>query len=245
MKQFVKNFNEFGDGLYNLSDSLIINVSINNDFKGNSLKEENEIDEKVIEFEDKGIILLLHPQSMMKKFNAYAMQIINYDSPLISIKADIDNNILNTFISISLYDNKGNEIKIDKIPEDIRPKILYNKELYKFMNNCFFYNEEIEDLSEKGIAINDNYKYGGTEYLKCTVEHLTCFTAGNYYSNSSSSSSDISNKDSGIITLIILGSILAVILILVIIIIIVKKKRKRDRTDDNIRMEMKDIDSFE
>ena len=55
-----------------------------------------------------------------------------------------------------MYDNKGNEIKIDKIPEDISPKILYNKKLYKFMNYCFFYNEEIEDLSEKGIAINDN-----------------------------------------------------------------------------------------
>jgi hypothetical protein len=215
------------------------------------------VDEKVIEFEDKGIILLLHPQSMMKKFNAYAMQIINYDSPLISIKADIDNNILNTFISISLYDNKGNEIKIDKIAEDIRPKILYNKELYKFMNNCYFYNEEIEDLSEKGIAISDNYIYNGSEYLECTLEHLTCFTAGNYFSKKSSPKLDNSNKDNkdnednkdnielSMMSLIILGSILAVIIIFTIIIIIVKKKRKKNYKDDNTQIEMKRLGPFD
>jgi hypothetical protein len=235
MKQFVKNFNEFGDGLYNLSDSLIINITINNDYKEKPLLEVNELDEKAIKYEDKGIILLLNPQSIMKRFNAYAMQIMNYDSPLISIKADNDNNesILNTFISITLYDNKGKEIKVDKIPENIRPKILYDKEFYKFMKNCYFYNEEIEDLSEKGVSNNDNYIYEGNEYLKCTAEHLTCFTAGNYFARipSTSNTSDKTNSNSGLVTLIILGCILAVIIILYIIIVVVKKKRNQNSKD--------------
>ena len=235
MKQFVKNFNEFGDGLYNLSDSLIINITINNDYKEKSLPEVNELNEKAIKYEDKGIILLLNPQSMLKKFNAYAMQIMNYDSPLISINQDGENNesILNTFISITLYDKKGNEIKVDKIPEDIRPKILYDKELYKYMNNCYFYNEDIEDLSEKGVTNNDNYKYEGNEYLKCTAEHLTCFTAGNYFARipATSNTSDKTYSNSGLVTLIILGSILAVIIIIYIVIIVVKKKRSQNTED--------------
>ena len=187
---------------------------------------------------------------MMKQFNAYAMQIIYYDSPLISIEADdnISNNILNTFIGITLYDNKGNEIKVDKIPENIRPKILYDKVLYKYMNNCYFYNEDIEDLSERGVVNNNNYKYEGKEYLKCTTEHLTCFTAGQYFSKSSSSSNNNNNQELGIVAIIIMGSIFAVILIIVIIIIIVKRKRrKNDTLDDNekLKKQMIDMELFE
>jgi hypothetical protein len=236
MKQFIKNFNEFGDGLYNLSDSLIINVTINNDYKNKKSQEGNVLDEKAIRFEDEGIILLLNPQSILKAFNAYAMLIMNFDSPLIPVKMDDNMNemILNTFISITLYDKKGNEIKIDTIPEDIRPKILYDKELYKFMNNCYFYDEDIEDLSEKGVVNNDNYIYEGNEYLKCTAEHLTCFTAGNYFSpiTKKSNNSDKTNKVPEMLALIILGSILAVIIIVVIIIIIVKKKGEENFKDN-------------
>jgi hypothetical protein len=245
MKQFVKDLNEFGDGLYNLSDSLIINITINNDYKEKSLQEVDELGEKVIKYEDKGIILLINPQSIMKKFNAYAMQIMNYDSPLISIKIDdgMKDIILNTFIGITLYDNKGNEIKVDKIPEDIRPKILYDKEFYKYMNNCFFYNEDIEDLSEKGVANIDNYKYEGNEYLKCTTEHLTCFTAGQYFNRNTAISNTLnkSNKENGIISFIILGSILVVIIILVIIIVVVKKKRKQN-FEDNMEKKIANIE---
>ena len=241
IKQFMKNFNEFGDGLYNLSDSLIINITINDEYKEvenkTSLEEEKE---KAIKYEDQGIVLLLNPQSMMKQYNAYAIQLINYDSPLISIKSnnDINDNVLNTFISITLYDKEGNEIKIDKIPKDIRPKILYDKEYYKYMNTCYFYNEEIEDLSENGVLINDNYTFEGREYLQCTAEHLTCFTAGKYYDNP-----NISKKELLKIILIILGSILAVILIIVLIICIVKKvkekrrKERKDRKDTNIGLD--------
>jgi len=267
IKQFVKNFNEFGEGFYNLSDSLMINITINNDYKEKPLKEENELDEQAIKYENKGIILLLHPQSMMKEFNAYALQVISYESPLIPIKVEDDKDeiILNTFISITLYDEKGNEIKIDEIPEDIRPQILYDKEYHKYMNSCYFYNEELEDLSEKGVAIEDNYTYDGNEYLKCTTEHLTCFTAGNYYykppvkttkntettttttttatRNENKSKTGRTITESDIYALILLGSIFLVILLLVCIICIVKKKRnkkheeKKKKRTRNIELE--------
>ena len=259
IKNFMKNYNEFGDGTYNLSDSFIINVTVNNDGK-NSLQNE---DEKVIIYEDKGIILLLHPQSMMKYYNAYAIQVINYESPLISIKAN--NNIYNAFMSITLYDNKGKEIKINDIPEDIRPNILYDKTVHKYMNSCLFYNEEIEDLSDDGVSVNKNYIYNGKEYLRCTAEHLTCFTAGNYFvkttstqpksnknsnnnsknssnNNSNSNFNDISHNKKVIVALIILGSIFVVLLILVILICIVKKIRKRNNSIYKIRKKIEEIE---
>ena len=250
IKQFVKNFNEFGDGSYNLSDSLIINITINNDFKEKSSREEKEIDDKAIKYEDKGIILLLKPQSMMKQFNAYAMQIISYESPLVPIETDDDKNeiILNTFISITLYDNKGNEIKIDEIPEDIRPKILYDKEYHKYIKSCYFYNEEIEDLSGKGVTIEYNYIYDGSEYLKCTTEHLTCFTVGNYYNRTRKTTETSTNNDNNgtlkgkdLIGLYLLGGIFAFILLLVCVICIVKKKRnnkyEEKKNNNNVELE--------
>jgi hypothetical protein len=239
IKNFMKYFNEFGDGVYNISDSLIINVIINDEYKQdenkNSLQAENENN---IKYEEQGINLLFFPQSMMKKYNAYAFQLVNYDSPLISIEAndDMGNNILNTFISITLYDIKGNEIKIDNIPEDIRPKILYNKDNNKNIDICYFYNEETEDLSEKGVSNNNSYIYNGSQYLKCTVEHLTCFTAGKFFSDSAS------DKDFVITILIILGGIFCLILIFVIIICIVKKVKKRKKAvDPNIELETMSI----
>ena len=113
IKTFMKNFNEFGDGMYNLTDSLIFNITINNNFKEtlnqNSLQENYE---KAVKYEDHGIILLINPQAMMKEYNAYAIQVINYDSPLISVITNdgTNNNVINTFISITLYDKQGNEI---------------------------------------------------------------------------------------------------------------------------------------
>jgi hypothetical protein len=139
IKTFMKNFNEFGDGIYNLTDSLIFNITINENFKETLNKGSlQENIEKAVKYEDQGIILLINPQTMMKQYNAYAIQVINYDSPLISVITNdgTNNNAINTFISITLYDQKGNEIKIDKISKDIRPKILYDKEYHKYMNTC-------------------------------------------------------------------------------------------------------------
>ena len=230
IKDFIKHFNEFGNGEYNLSDSIIINVTINEEYKEETqirtLVEENnenkdEIDEEITNYKDKGITLILHPKYMLTKKNAYAMQVVRYDSPIMPIKTsgDKDDSTLDTFISITLYDNKGNEINIDDLPENVRPKILYNKSYHKFLKHCFYYNEKKEDLDENGMDSEDNYVYKGDKYFKCTTKHLTSFTAGNYYKKSSSS---------GVSTLAIVLIIIGCVLVLAIIILIILLKRRKN-----------------
>ena len=256
IKQFTKYFNEFGDAVYNLSDSFIINVTINKDYEDGKTKnilqeDNNEIDEQTLNYIDKGILLILHPKSMMKQYNAYAMQVISYDSPLVPIKIDekMNNNTFNTFISITLYDNKGNEINTDNISEDIRPKILYNKLYHKHLNYCYFYNEEKEDLEDTGVSREENYIYNGNKYLKCSAQHLTCFTAGNYFTQSSSTdsgsgTSNDNDNNKGLIALIILGSIFTLIIVIVLIIIIVKKVRKKNNFE-NIKKDISQMELLE
>ena len=252
MKKFVKTLNELEDGLYNLSDSMIINITKNKNYKEKSSNEGGKKDLETIKFEDKGIILLLHPQYLMNLYDAYTIQIINYESPLVTLKKDDDENdtILNTFIDITLYDKNRNEIKIDDIPEDVRPQILYDKEYYNYMNICYFYNEEVEDLSEKGVSIDDDYEYDGNKYFKCIAEHLTCFTAGNYYYRISKNPSTSTNKtdtdgnetnNDGLITFFVLGGIFVIILVFAIIIFIIKQKRKKN-SDEKFKNEIREIE---
>ena len=235
IKEFMKHFNEFGNGEYNLTDSIMINVTINDEYKEEGLRnlEEDENEEQVINYEDKGIVVILHPKYMMKKKNAYAMQVVRYDSPIMPIKTSGHNNdsTLDTFVSITLYDNKGNEVNIDDLPENIRPKILYNKSYHKFLKHCFFYNENTEDLDETGVTSEDDVEYKGNKYFKCTTKHLTSFTAGNYYSTAEENNENNESKDKGglsglVIFLIILGVIVLLILLIFIIICIKKRNAK-------------------
>ncbi len=232
IKEFVKIFNEFGNGEYNLSDSLLINVTIKEDYKEDEtntdkLENNNENDEKIIKYEDKGIIVILHPKSMMKLKNVYTLQIVNFDSPLIPIKTRGNKNesTLDMFISITLYDKNGNEINIDDLPENYKPKILYNKIYHKYLEHCFFYNEISQDLDENGINSDDNFDYNGKKYFKCSSKHLTAFTAGNYYEP------DSGNDESGIgtigLVMIVLGSILLIIIIFVLIITLKKRSQRK------------------
>ena len=77
IKNFMKYFNEFGTREYNLTDSIIINIYTNNNIDTN---------EKIIDIEDKGIIIIFNPKSMLEKNNAYAMHVIIYDSPIMPVK---------------------------------------------------------------------------------------------------------------------------------------------------------------
>ena len=238
--KFLKNLNEFGTSKYNLSDSIIIDVIINENYNNENirlLEQNNNNDEKESNFTDKGIILILHPKYMMNLKNAYSMQIVNYDSPLIPIKTsgDDDDSTLNTFISIILYDNKGNEIKIDEIPENYRPKILYNKSYHKFIKKCFYFNENTEDLDENGMIIEDNYNYRGKKWFKCTSKHLTSFTAGNYYSP---------GLKWWIITLIIFG-ILILLVIIILTYIMIKKKNANSENIINAEFGVKNQNLIE
>ena len=241
LKDFLKHFNEFGNGEYNLTDSLLINITVNEDYKEektrktrNLLQDNNnkdEIDEETIKYEDKGIVVILHPKYMMKAKNAYAMQTVSFDSPIMPIKTSGDNDdcTLDTFVTITLYDNKGNEVSIDDLPENVRPKILYNRSYHKYLKHCFFYNEKTQDLDEYGLSSNDNVKYNGKNHFQCTTKHLTSFTAGNYY-----------EPNSGIgafaWVMIILGCIL-LLLAIIVLILFLRRRRKKNSIETEIKAE--------
>ena len=248
IKEFVKHFNEFGPGEYNLSDSIIINVTVNDEYQENKenyrryLFEENEEEdgekieelEHIVKYDDKGIIVILKPKPLMKIANAYSMQIVRYDSPIMPIKTsgNKDDSTLDTFVSITLYDKDGNEINIDDMPENIRPKIIYNRSYHKYLKHCFFYNEAIQDLSEEGIVLKDNVAYEGEKYLQCSSKHLTSFTAGNYYS-------DEDELDTSTIVLIVLGSVL----LLAIIIGVIFYCRKKNNNDiENVKKDYSNME---
>ena len=55
---------------------------------------------------------------MLRKYSAETLQILVFDSPIVSIKPTDDKKIsesVNTFISIILYDQNGTEIPIDLV----------------------------------------------------------------------------------------------------------------------------------
>ena len=75
-------------------------------------------------------------------------------------------------------------MKINEIEEKYKPEILYLKSAYPSLKRCFYYNEDKKDLDTDGVIIDENYKYNGQIYIKCTSSHLTSFTAGTYNFNS-------------------------------------------------------------
>ena len=195
---FIKNFNDFGNGIYSISDKMKISVTMNDENKDKNtirtrllleeqLKEENDKDEQIYNISDKGMYIILHPKKMLQKKGGYAIQLVIYDSPLIPIKNKKSKNVRD-FISITIYDKNGNEIDITDLSEEERPIILYNKTLYKKLRHCFYYDEKKEELDTNGIISSNNYVYKNENYFRCSSKHLTSFTAGDYSSSSNSSS---------------------------------------------------------
>lgn len=192
---FIKNFNDFGNGIYNISDKMKISVIINDENKEKNnirtrvlleeqLNEEND-GEQIYNVFDKGIYIILHPKKMMEKRGGHAIQLVIYDSPLIPIENKKIKNVRD-FISITIYDKNGKEIDITDLSEEERPIILYNKTLYKKLRHCFYYDEKKEELDTNGIVSKDNYVYRNEKYFRCSSKHLTSFTAGDYISSNSS-----------------------------------------------------------
>ena len=69
---------------------------------------------------------------MLRKNNVKYLQILVFDSPLISVKTNGDeeetSDSVNTFINIFLYNDKSEEILIKGIDEKYKPEILYLKD---------------------------------------------------------------------------------------------------------------------
>ena len=221
MIEFSKKFNGFGDELYFLSGSMFLKIQTK-EFNSSIDGEKN-----IINIPNKNMILKINSNDMLSKNKAETLQILVFDSPIVSIKASEDteksSDSVNTFISIILYDKKGKVIPIKNIDEKYRPEILYLKSQYQALKTCFYYNEDKKELEGDGIIINENYEYNGKKYIKCASSHLTAFTAGTYKFNSSIQ---------GWVVLIIVGGILFALIILVIIILIAKKKCKKDIIDE-------------
>ena len=222
MIEFSKKFNGFGDELYVLSGSMFLKIQTNEEFNSSIDREIN-----IINIPNKNMILKINSHDMLSKNKAETLQILVFDSPIVSIKASEDteksSDSVNTFISIILYDKNGKVIPIKNIDEKYRPEILYLKSQYQTLKTCFYYNEDKKELEGDGIIINENYEYNGKKYIKCASSHLTAFTAGTYNFNS---------KIQGWAVLIIVGGILFALIIIVIIILIAKKKCKKDIIDE-------------
>ena len=197
---FIKHFNDFGNGTYNITDKMNVSVTVfdeeeNQETKTRLLIEENEEEneKQIYNFTDKGIYVILHPKKMIKKKGGHALQFVIFESPLISIEKD--EKTVRDFISITIYDKNGNEINITNLSDDEKPIILYNKSYHKNLKNCFYYNESTEELKSDGIEATDDANYEGKKYFKCSSKHLTAFTAGDYSEESGTDDSD-SDSDS-------------------------------------------------
>lgn len=198
----LQRLNEFGEGFYNLSSTLAVNVLVRP-------KELNINGESVLDFPEKGIKIVLHGDYLFKlKEQATSLQSVVFDSPLVSIRGRIETEggTSNTFVGITLYGKDGKIIEVDDINIDnLRPIIYYKKNLFKAMTTCLFYNEKDEKIENTGVE-TENMKLNGELYIKCIPKHLTTFTVGSYKSAS------ISNKKNnvGIIVLIVFLVLLVV-----------------------------------
>ena len=212
-----KKLNEFGDELYSLSTSMFSKIETN---KGINITLDNET--KIISIPNKNIIIRLYSNYMIKKYNAKTLQILVFDSPLISIKSfekkDKTSDSVNTFISIILYNERGEEIPIKSIKKEFRPQILYLKDKYKSLKKCFYYNEDKNELETDGISFDDNFEFNGEKYIKCVSKHLTAFTAGTYNFNA---------NIPGWAVFLIVACILIALISVIIIFVIVKKRKSR------------------
>ena len=249
---FIKQFNDFGNGTYNISDKMNISVIVYEDDEKTKAQtrllleeppkeNEEENDEQIYNISDKGIYVILHPKKMMKRKKGHAMQFVVFDSPLIPIERNESNSTIRDFISITVFDKKGKEINITDLPKGERPVILYNKKHHKNLKHCFYYNETTEDLDTEGVESSDNFSHKGGKFFKCSSKHLTAFTAGDYTtsnSNSNSNSDSSTQDDTGssnwwIILIIVLASIILIALVVFLIIHFRKDKVNSKTIESN------------
>ena len=140
--------------------------------------------EKTLEI-SKDISLEIDSKSLLSTKNAYSLQIFTFDSPLVTLfpqenstNNSTKTNTLNNFISITVLNEKGEEISIKNIIAENRPKILYDKDEYSDLKGCYYYDEKEQILKTDGMFFDDNYEYNNKKYYKCESSHLTMFTAG-------------------------------------------------------------------
>ena len=175
----LQKLNEFGTNFYNLSATLSVNVTARPENR------ELDITQKLVtDFKEKGIKIELFSDFLFQEYNAYSIQTVVFDSPLVSIrgKRETEGGTSNTFVGITIYGKDGKEYKIDDINiSKYRPIIYYKKKLFNAMTTCLFYNEKDDKIENSGVE-TETVKFDGEEYINCIPKHLTTFTIGSYKS---------------------------------------------------------------
>ena len=115
------------------------------------------------------------------------MQVVNFESPLIPIKRNDTEVTVRDFVDITFYDENNNRINVNSLDKDEKPIILYNSEYYPNLKQCFYFNEVTNNLEIDGVQTEINYEFNKANNIKCSSEHLTSFTAGDYISKSKDS----------------------------------------------------------
>ena len=119
---------------------------------------------------------------LLGNYQAKTLQILVFDSPLISVIPCKDSNqysnTINHFISIRLFKDDGEIIPIKDLDKNYRTNILYNKKRFKKLKGCYYYNETLKLLAYDGLT-EDSYTPNFLDiYFKCTTNHLALLTVG-------------------------------------------------------------------
>lgn len=171
----LKKYNNFTTGFYNISADLNLNLEI----KPDNIEGLAEL--KLFNDDNKGIKIRLYSNYMFNLTDAaQSLQAVIFNSPLVSGSKETEGGTSNTFVGITLYDDKGNEIEVkDFNIEKYKPEILFKKSLYNAMTTCLYYNEKGDSIENTGINSTIE-KIDGEEYIKCIPNHLSSFTIGSY-----------------------------------------------------------------
>ena len=189
----------------------------------------------------KDISLEIDSKSLLSTKNAYSLQIFTFDSPLVTLypqenstNSSTKTNTLNNFISITVLNEKGEEISIKNISAENRPKILYDKDEYSDLKGCYYYDEKEQILKTDGMFFDDNYEYNNKKYYKCESSHLTMFTAGTTEIADKETPNDGKSSDVKAWHVILISfGVLAVLILVVIIICHFKKNKVNSETIDS------------
>ena len=199
--QMLQKLNDYGQGFYNLSATLAVQVAV----RPEEVNLENKFE---LDFKEKGIKISVYGDYLFSlESGAKSLQAVVFDSPLVSVKGSrkTEGGTSNTFVDITLYGEDGEKLEIKDIElEKFRPVIYYKKKLYNALTTCLFYNENGKKIENTGVeTIIETIK--GEEYIKCIPKHLTSFTIGSYKSASMSEKSN-----AGTIALVIILCLLVI-----------------------------------
>ena len=224
---FSKKLLEFGSYNYTFSGSMLANVEIKNDNK--QISADVDTQQKIISVQGKDILIITNSNIMFKDDNIQALQTLVFDSPIISAKttANVEGNAdaLNLFVSITLYDKDGKEISLQNIDEKLRPQILYLKDKYQDLKQCFYYDDKKQNLITDGVNAVEKFVFQGQEYFKCVSSHLSEFTAGTAKKegNKDNGNDDEGGSNTGLVVALVIVSIVVIALIIVGVIWFKKK----------------------